>query len=141
MSVDLNSVNLTGRLAADPKSPSDNITTFAIAVNGRTKNGPSQWIDVAHFIDIVTFGFTAQACAEHLTKGRMVALSGSLRQEHWTTKDGQKRTALKVVANVVKFIDGKRSTKADDAGAGQDSSMDPDEAFGMGGDFDDDLTY
>lgn len=138
MSVDINSVNLTGRLVADPKTPTETITTFSLAVNGRGKSSNGQWVDIAHFVEIVTHGHTAEACAKNLTKGRQVAIDGSLRQEHWQTKDGQKRSALKVVAHQVKFLDRKREQQA----AGDEPDFGPaDEDFGGGGDFSDDEPF
>jgi single-strand DNA-binding protein len=54
------------------------------------------------FLNIVIFGKMAESLAPNLTKGKLVGVSGTLKQEKYE-KDGQERTSLSVVANSVQL--------------------------------------
>jgi single-strand DNA-binding protein len=93
----LNHVVLVGQLTQDPEMrqmpDGRSVCNLRIAVNDRTDQP-------ALFIDIATFGATADACATHLTKGRQVAVTGRLIQKEWETKTGEKRTKPQVIGHV-----------------------------------------
>jgi len=55
------------------------------------------------------FGAQGESCAQYLTKGRQVAVEGRLRWRSWETQEGQKRSAVSVVANSVQFIGPRES--------------------------------
>lgn len=99
----------TGRLTRDPSLktlPSgDAVCEFSIALNSRAKKD-GEWVDHTDFIDIVAYGNTAENVAQYMGKGRMIGVDGRLRHERWE-KDGQKRSKIVVVANVVQFLDSK----------------------------------
>jgi single-strand DNA-binding protein len=46
----------------------------------------------------------AATCGEWLTKGREVAVVGKLRLNEWTSKDGERRSKIQVVADAVQFL-------------------------------------
>jgi single-strand DNA-binding protein len=97
----MNSVILIGRLTADPTSHAGEqheSATFRLAV-------PRPGSDQADFIDIVTFDKLAATCAEWLSKGREVAVVGKLRLNEWTSRDGERRSRVQVVADAVDFLD------------------------------------
>ncbi|MDQ1499508.1 MAG: single-strand DNA-binding protein [Actinomycetota bacterium] len=97
----MNSVCLIGRLTADPTShagESHESATFRLAV-------PRPTSDSADFVDIVTFNKLAATCGEYLTKGRQVAIVGKLRLNEWTSREGERRSRLQVVADAVQFLD------------------------------------
>ena len=97
----MNSVALIGRLTANPVSHAGEkheSATFRLAV-------PRPGTDGADFIDIVCFDKLAATCGEYLTKGREVAVVGKLRLSEWTTKDGERRSRIQVVADAVQFLD------------------------------------
>ena len=83
---------------------------------------PRNGSDTADFVDIVTFDALAKTVADHLTKGRRVAVIGRLRQSSWTTEDGSKRSKMSVVADGVIYLDAKpkASAPADDEGEAPD---------------------
>jgi single-stranded DNA-binding protein len=43
---------------------------------------------------------TKQTCAQHLVKGRQVAVTGRLTYQQWETRDGQKRSKHSVIGRV-----------------------------------------
>ncbi|MBQ2313378.1 MAG: single-stranded DNA-binding protein [Treponema sp.] len=109
MASDLNSVALVGRLTRDAELsylPSGMaVAAMSIAVNrGRKEN--DQWINEVNYFDISYFGKSAESVKPYLTKGKQIAVQGSLRQERWE-KDGQKFSKVRVVANTVELLGGR----------------------------------
>ena len=101
----INSVFVSGNLTRDPEqtfTPSGfAITKFGVAVNNRKKVGDN-WENDPCYLDIVTFGKTAEQLADQLSKGMPVMIEGHLQYRQWETQDGQKRNKLEVVGDVVK---------------------------------------
>jgi single-strand DNA-binding protein len=54
---------------------------------------------------IVCFGRPAELCGEYLNKGRHVYLKGRLSTRKWKGPEGEKRTAIEVVANQMQILD------------------------------------
>jgi single-stranded DNA-binding protein len=97
---DINSINLTGRLTADP-GKDENCTYFTIAVNTHYKV-KSEWKCRATYAFCKAWGFLAKK-AEKLSKGQMVALLGTLESY---AKEGQ--THLFVNVRRLMIIPGKK---------------------------------
>lgn len=103
----LNKVILIGRLTRDPElrytQSGVPVTSFSIAVDRPfTGQGGERETD---FIDIVAWRKLAETCANHLGKGRLVGVEGSLRVRSYEANDGQKRKAWEVVADNIHFLD------------------------------------
>jgi len=47
----------------------------------------------------------AEVCGEYLNKGRHVYLEGRLQTRKWKGPEGEKRTAIEVVANQMQILD------------------------------------
>ena len=105
----LNKVILMGRLTADPEhkqTPNGiSVTSFSVAVdrNYADKSG-SRTTD---FINIVAWRQTADFICRYFTKGRMIAIEGSIQTRIYEDKSGNPRTAFEVVADQVYFADSK----------------------------------
>jgi single-strand DNA-binding protein len=101
----MNTVTLIGRLTADPELRSTNggtpVCTVRLAVNRPRKDGKDQG---AVFIDVVSFNRQAEAVAEHLAKGRQVAVTGRLEYRQWEGPDGSPHSKHEVVANQIDFL-------------------------------------
>lgn len=101
---------LVGNLTRDPDlraTPSGtSIANMRVAVNTRRKVG-DEWQDVAGYYDVVVIGRRAETCAEHLSKGRQVAVDGRLQWREWTDKEGNKRQSVEILADEVQFIGGR----------------------------------
>ncbi len=110
----LNKVFLIGNLTRDPElryTPSGTaIVGFGIAIN-RTWTGPDgeKKEDVC-YVDINMFGKRAEVIEKHFSKGNPIFIEGRLQFQQWETKDGQKRNALRVVAEDFQFIGAKGAT-------------------------------
>lgn len=107
-SSDINSVVIVGRLTRDVELKYMNngnaVASMSIAVN-RSKREGDQWVSEAHFFDVSYFGKGAEAVKPYLTKGKQIAVQGSLRQNRWE-KDGQKQSRVVIVADSVELLGG-----------------------------------
>ena len=109
----LNKVMLIGNLTRDPEvryTPKGTaVGDLGLAVNRRVPDGNGNWTDETTFVDITVWGTNAENAQKYLTKGRGVFVEGRLQMDTWEDKaSGQKRSKLKVVAEVLQFLpDGK----------------------------------
>ncbi|MGE5389774.1 MAG: single-stranded DNA-binding protein [Deltaproteobacteria bacterium] len=98
----LNRVILIGRLTRDPElrytQQGTAIARFTLAINRKFKR------EETDFIDIVVWQKLAENCAQYLTKGQMAMVEGRLQVRNYEGQDGQKRKAVEVVADDVKFL-------------------------------------
>ena len=99
----MNVVTLIGNLATDVDlrevgADGKKVASFLLAINRPTTNE-------ADFVGITVWERQAEVCAEHLSKGRRVAVDGRLRSRSWETPTGEKRRAVEVVAHRVDFLD------------------------------------
>jgi single-strand DNA-binding protein len=121
----VNVVVLVGNLTRDPEMRSTpggtSVCHLRLAVNDRVKDqNTGEWGDRPNYFDIDVFGALGDQCGQWLTKGRQVAVEGKLRWREWESQDGQKRSAVSVVASNVQFI-GPRETGGGYAGSGGQS--------------------
>jgi len=83
------------------------IGTFSLAVNERWKDAEGAARQRVEWFRIVCFGRLAEVCGEYLNKGRHVYLEGRLQTRKWAGPEGEKRTAIEVVANQMQILDGR----------------------------------
>ena len=95
-------ITVVGNLTADPDftvTPSGAAwAKFTIASTPRTYNQTTkQWTDgTGMFLRCSAWRDLAEHVAESLTRGTRVIVTGRLRQNDWTTPEGDKRSALVV---------------------------------------------
>lgn len=109
----LNVVAIMGRLVADPElrttTQGTNVCTFRIACErSYTPKGQQRQAD---FVDIVAWGKTAEFICKFFQKGSMIAIDGSIQTRNYQDKQGNKRTAVEVVANNISFAGAKAADK------------------------------
>lgn len=112
MSLNLNSVTLAGNLTRDVQVrflPNEKtVAGFGLAINRRWKDSNGQQKEETIFVDVETWGRTAELVGQYLTKGRGCCVEGRLKLDSWDDKEsGQKRSKLIVVADKVHFTDSK----------------------------------
>lgn len=101
----LNNVSIIGRLTSTPElksTPSGvSVTAFSVAVDRdfKNQNGEKQ----TDFINVVAWRNTAEFICRYFTKGRMIAIGGSIQTRKYTTQDGQNRSVTEVIADSVYF--------------------------------------
>ncbi|MGE5690608.1 MAG: single-stranded DNA-binding protein, partial [Pseudomonadota bacterium] len=97
----VNVVTLIGNLASDVDlrtvGDAKQVASFLLAVDRPAGAG-------ADFVRVSAWDRQAESCAEHLTKGQRVAIDGRLRSSSWETSEGERRTAVEVVAHRVEFL-------------------------------------
>jgi len=103
---DLSIAVLVGRLTRDAElkytSSGQAICHFSVATSTRRKKG-DQWADEASFWDVDLWGKQGESLNQYLTKGKLVAVEGTMRQDRWE-KDGQTRIKVIVSANSVQLL-------------------------------------
>lgn len=110
----MNKVILIGRLTKDPElnfaaGSGTAVTRFSLAVTRPFKK------DETDFINCIAFGKTGETIAQYLTKGRQLAVTGSIRTGSYDAKDGTKRYTTDVVVDSFEFIG-----SGNNSGAGRD---------------------
>ncbi|MBE6050628.1 MAG: single-stranded DNA-binding protein [Clostridium sp.] len=126
----MNKVALIGRLTKDPDlkfaaGSGTAVSRFTVAVNRQFKR------DETDFINCVAFGKTAETISQYLTKGRQIAVTGSIRTGSYDAQDGTKRYTTDVAVESFEFI-GSNGNSSSSGGSNND-------VFG-GGSFNDDIT-
>ena len=118
----LNRIILIVRLVADPQL---RYTQTGIAVANFTIADDRPFLSQSgeretDFIDVVSWRKQAEVVANHLSKGRLVAVEGRLQIRSYDDQNGIRRKAAEVVADQVRFLDRARDGGSfdDDVSAG-----------------------
>jgi len=81
---------------------------FSVAVTeGYKDKKETTWFDV------IAWEKLGELCGDYLQKGKKVYVSGSVKEEKWTSKEGVEKKRWRVVANKVLFL--SPAQKKDDA--------------------------
>lgn len=111
----LNKVILIGRLTADPElhQTTSGISNcrFTVAVDRgyKSKDTGEKQTD---FINVVAWRQTAEFVSRYFSKGRMIIVEGSLRNNNYTDNNGVKHYSMDVLANSVSFGESKAAASA-----------------------------
>jgi single-strand DNA-binding protein len=138
---DINHVVLVGRLTRDAElkyiTTGTAVSKFGIAINRRKKVN-EEWVEEAHFFNIVLWGKIAESLNPYLKKGKQVGIEGELRQNRWE-QDGQPRSRIEIVANNIQLLGGKVAVTESQEGIQQENqSM---ENSNYDDDFKDDIPF
>ena len=111
--MDINSVNLIGRLTKDAEltysGAGSAIVNFSIAVDHmKKKDGTSD----TSFFNCKAFGKLAENLNKYLTKGKQVGVKGYLKQDRWE-KDGQKQSRVCINCDEIELLGGNSQTSSD----------------------------
>lgn len=106
----MNNICITGRLTSDPvlrNTPTGTaVASYRVAVDrayareGQTKTD---------FIQVAAFGKPAEFVCNYFHKGQMIAVTGELHIDEYTTQSGEKRVQPTIYASTQGFC-GDRST-------------------------------
>ncbi len=113
-----NRVILIGNLTRDPEvrfsSGNNAICKLGLAVsrNYTTRDGEKR--EETTFVDVDAFGKVGEILGKYLQKGRPVMIEGRLQLDTWETKEGDKRSKLKVVCENFQFL----GSRGEDGGSG-----------------------
>ncbi len=116
----INNVVLVGRLGNDPEltytQSGTAIAKFRIAVNRPPRQGSDQ--EETDWLNVVTFGRTAETCAQYLDKGALVGIEGRVESSTWERQDGTKGYAVNINAFRVQFLETRQERERRQAGGG-----------------------
>jgi single-strand DNA-binding protein len=108
----VNKVILVGNLG---KNPEVRYTPAGQAVASLRVATSRSWTDKqsgtrkeeTEWHDVEVWGKQAEACGEHLEKGRTIYVEGRIKTEKWTDKQsGQEKYRVKIAADFVRFLGG-----------------------------------
>ena len=128
----MNTVNIIGRLTADPELIQVGDTqkvSFSVAVDrAGGKKGDSY---ESGFFRVEAWGNRAETVSKYFSKGSKIGLTGELRHDRWE-KDGEKRESVKISMSDFTFVDSKSdgsnpSNKSTQGSSGQESSSSDDD--------------
>ena len=115
----MNKAILIGNLARDPETMATTSgvakCNFTIAVQRRFAN--AQGVKEADFIPVVCWRQLAELCSKYLSKGRKVAVEGTIQVRSYDAQDGPKRYVTEIVAESVEFLGSKDQQQAAQANA------------------------
>lgn len=114
----MNKAVLVGRLVRDPDlkfaaGSGNAVSRFTLAVTRQFKR------DEADFISCVAFGKTAEIISQYFTKGKQIAISGSIRTGSYDAQDGTKKYTTDVVVDTFDFIE-KGTSNNNNTGVDED---------------------
>lgn len=102
MAKDLNKVQLTGHLGADPEmrytAQGSAVTTFRVASNRSWKDREGGAHEETEWFRVVAWDKLGEICNQYLTKGTRVYVEGRLQTRKWTDREGQERYTTEVIA-------------------------------------------
>ena len=127
----LNKVILMGRLTKDPEyrqTPSGvPMCRISIAISKQfTNKQTGEKVDDTTFVDCIAWRYTADFISRYFTKGRMILIEGTLKNDNYTDNNGVKHYRMNVVIDNASFCgDSPRSGGENGFGNGN--------AYGNGG--------
>ena len=126
----MNKLFIVGNLTRDPElrttSSGVSVCSFTVAVNRRrssTSTAANQ--PEADFFRVSAWRQLGENCSRYLTKGRKVAVTGSVSVSTYQGNDGTTRASLEVNADDVEFLTPKGEAGAADMPAGGYSNAGP----------------
>jgi|TARA_Y100000361_G_scaffold154001_1_gene177664 single-strand DNA-binding protein len=106
-----------GRLTRDAEASvtkkGTSMSKFRLAVNDRRN-------DDTLFLNVLCFGKMAESLNEHLTKGRLVSVTGKVKVDEYEDKNGAMRSSVCIMADDISL--------GPNAGSGRSSSSSTEEA-------------
>lgn len=109
----LNHVVLIGRPVKDPElryTPTGTaVTQFILAVDRPFTNSEGE--READFIPVQTWRGLAETVANHLRKGKLVAVEGRIQVRNYENNEGKRVYVTEIVADNVRFLEKKESAE------------------------------
>lgn len=124
----LNKVILMGRLTADPelRQTTSGISScrFSVAIDRpyKSKETGERQTD---FINVITWRQQAEFVSRYFSKGKMIIVEGSLRNDNYTDQNGVKHYSMNVQADNVSFGETKSASAANSITGGNSNFQQP----------------
>ena len=127
----INKVVLLGRLTKDPElryaaGSGTAVCRFTLAVSRQFKK------DETDFINCIAFNKPGEAIAQYVTKGRQLAVTGSIRTGSYDGQDGVKRYTTDILVESFEFIGNSNNGNVNTNNQNNDYwNMSTDNGFGV----------
>lgn len=113
MCASLNKVMVIGNLTRDPElrriSTGTAVTTLRLAISESFTRRDGGREERTLFLDVDVWDRQAETCQQYLSKGSPVFIEGRIQMDEWEDKaSGQKRSRMKIRADRVQFLSGRR---------------------------------
>ena len=99
-----------GRLTAHPElkktQSGTSVCSFCVAVQRNYKDGNGEY--QSDFIQCVAWRNTAEFISKFFEKGQLIGIVGSIQTRKYEDKEGNKKTAVEVIAEEASFADSKK---------------------------------
>ena len=110
----INNITLVGRLVSDPElkylhNSGTAVANYTLAVDRglskeKKQEAESKGQQTVDFINIVTFNKPAEAVANYMRKGCLMAVDGRLQIRNWKDQEGKTRYNSEVITNNFQFL-------------------------------------
>lgn len=115
-----NKVILLGNLTRDPElrttPKGTSVCQFGMAVNRVYRSGDETQEETT-FVDLEAWGKQAEIISKYVHKGNPLFIEGRLKFDSWESKEGEKRSKLKVIVENMQLM----GSKGDNSGSSQGS--------------------
>ena len=119
MSNDLNRCEFIGRLGKDVETrymaDGKAVANFSIAVGSQWKSKSGEKQESTEWVSLVAYDKLAEICAQYISKGSQIYVSGKMKTRKWQTKEGQDRYTTEIIVNELQMIGGKSSTSSQES--------------------------
>jgi single-strand DNA-binding protein len=126
MSRGLNKVMIIGHLGRDPEmryTPSNRpVTTFSLASTRNWTTAEGEKRSETEWFNVVAWGSLAEICNQYLKKGQQVYVEGRLQTRRWEDEQGNKRSAVEIVAREMIMLGERRERAEGEPEGGDDGS-------------------
>ena len=107
----VNKTILIGHLGAKPEGryTPQGISTasFSLATNERWTDAQKNTHEHTEWHHVVTWNKTADYVTQYLDKGHLIYIEGHLRTRFWTSKKGEEKKVVEIIATQVVSLDKK----------------------------------
>ena len=125
----MNKLFIVGNLTRDPElrttAAGDSVCSFSVAVNRRGRRDAQGNQPEADFFRVTAWRALGENCAKFLSKGRKVAVTGSVRVSTYQAQDGTTRASLEAQADDVEFLSPRGEGEGASAGYAPAASAAP----------------
>ncbi|MBI4470517.1 MAG: single-stranded DNA-binding protein [Acidobacteria bacterium] len=124
-----NKIFIVGNLGRDPElrytPQGDAVCNFNVATNERRRDAGGEMQDKTTWFRVSAWGRMGELANQYLKKGSQVFIEGRLSLEEYTDRDGGQRTALRVRASDLQFIERRGAAEQAEEPAGEEGGTLP----------------
>lgn len=124
-----NKIVVVGYLGRDPEirymTDGTAVCNFSVATTEKKKDRSGEFQDVTTWFRINVWGKRAEIANQYLSKGKLIYIEGTLTQQEFTDRDGNKRTSLEVKATDFQFLGGRGDDGSGGSGGGSYQQSQP----------------